>query len=215
MNVETGKLLKPGEARCPAISTQEILAQDKVPPPAWATEQSYEFLGDEDIDTERYISAAYQDEEFKRLWTRTWQFACREEHIPEVGDYYVYDIGAYSFIVTRVAENDIRAYFNACLHRGTKLRASGTEGSASEFKCMFHGWSWNIDGTHKEHLCPWDFPHVNSDKFSLPEARVELLGGFVWINMDPDAPDLRTIWGHSSSSISKPGSLRIAISPAM
>jgi nitrite reductase/ring-hydroxylating ferredoxin subunit len=195
MNVETGKLLKPGEARCPAISTQEILAQDKVPPPAWATEESYEFLGDEDIDTERYLSAAYQDEEFKRLWTRTWQFACREEHIPAVGDYYVYDIGAYSFIVTRVAENDIRAYFNACLHRGTKLRASGTEGSASEFKCMFHGWSWNIDGTHKEHLCPWDFPHVNSDKFSLPEARVELLGGFVWINMDPDAPDLRTYLG--------------------
>ncbi len=195
MNVETGKLLKPGEARCPAISTQEILAQDKVPPPAWATEQSYEFLGDEDIDTGRYVSAAYQDEEFKRLWTRTWQFACREEHIPDVGDYYVYDIGAYSFIVSRVAENDIRAYFNACLHRGTKLRASGTEGSASEFKCMFHGWSWNLDGTHKEHLCPWDFPHVNSDKFSLPEARVELLGGFVWINMDPDAPGLRDYLG--------------------
>ena len=199
MNVETGKLLKPGEARCPAISTQEILAQDKVAPPAWATEQSYEFMGDEDIDTERYLSPAYQDEEFKRLWTRTWQFACREEHIPEVGDYYVYDIGTYSFIVTRVAENDIRAYFNACLHRGTKLRASGTEGSASEFKCSFHGWSWNLDGTHKDHLCPWDFPHVNDDKFSLPEARVELLGGFVWINMDPDAPGLREYLGPAVS----------------
>ena len=38
----------------------------------------------------------------------TWQFACREEHIPEVGDYYVYDIGRHSFIVTRVAKDAVR-----------------------------------------------------------------------------------------------------------
>ncbi len=194
MNVESGQL-KPGEARCPAISTQEILAEDRVQPPTWAKEESYEFLGDEDIDTERYTSAEFHKEEFKRVWTRTWQFACREEHIPEVGDYYVYEVGPYSFIVTRVADDEIRAYFNACLHRGTKLRASGSEGTASEFKCSFHGWSWNIDGTSKEVLCPWDFPHVDPEEFSLPEARVETLGGFVWINMDPDAPTLRDYLG--------------------
>ena len=97
--------------------------------------------------------------------------------------------------MTRVADNDIRAYYNACLHRGTKLRASGTYGGASEFKCSFHGWSWNVDGTNKEVLCPWDFPHVDRSKLSLPEARVETLGGFVWINMDPEAPSLEDYLG--------------------
>jgi nitrite reductase/ring-hydroxylating ferredoxin subunit len=194
MNVETGKL-KPGEARHPDVSTQEIIARDKVKAPGWVTSESYEYMGSEDIDTERYLSPEYHQEEFKRLWTRTWQFACREEHIPEIGDYYVYDIGTYSFIITRVGENDIRAYFNACLHRGTKLRASGTEGTASEFKCSFHGWSWNIDGTNKTQVCPWDFPHADPKEFSLPEARVETLAGFVWINMDPDAPSLRDYIG--------------------
>ncbi|MDG2002474.1 MAG: aromatic ring-hydroxylating dioxygenase subunit alpha [Novosphingobium sp.] len=194
MNVESGKL-KAGQARHPAESTQDIIARDKVKAPGWVASESYEYMGSEDIDTARYLSSEYQDEEFKRMWTRTWQFACREEHIPEVGDYYVYDIGKYSFIVTRVGENDIRAYFNACLHRGTKLRASGTEGSASEFKCVFHGWSWNIDGTNKEQVCPWDFPHANPEDLKLPEARVELLGGFVWINMDPEAPTLREYLG--------------------
>jgi phenylpropionate dioxygenase-like ring-hydroxylating dioxygenase large terminal subunit len=194
MNVQSGKL-KPGEARCPTISTQEIIAKDKVSAPGWVTEESYSFMGDEDVDKTRYTSAEYQDEEFKRMWSRTWQFACREEHIPEVGDYYVYDIGPWSFIVTRVAADEIRAYYNACLHRGTKLRASGTEGNAREFKCTFHGWSWNIDGSNKEVLCPWDFPHVDPKEFSLPEARVETLAGFVWINMDPEAPTLREYLG--------------------
>lgn len=199
MNAESGPL-KPGEARCPAISTQDIIAQDKVAAPAWVRSESYHFLGDEDVTSDRYIDPEYQKKEFERLWTRTWQWACREEHIPNVGDYMVYEVGPYSFIITRVGENDIRAYYNACLHRGTKLRASGSEGTASEFKCSFHGWSWNIDGTNKSVLCDWDFPHVDRAKLCLPEARVETLGGFVWINMDPNAPSLAEYIGPEALS---------------
>jgi len=189
MNVESGSL-QPGEARCPAINTQQIIARDKVGAPGWVTDETYAYLGSEDISKDRYIDPDFARREYESLWTRTWQFACREEHIPEVGDYYVYDIGSYSFIITRSAEDEIKAYYNACLHRGTKLRPSGTSGYASELKCPFHGWSWNVDGTNKQVLCPWDFPHVDKASLNLPEARVERLGGFVWINMDADAPSL-------------------------
>jgi nitrite reductase/ring-hydroxylating ferredoxin subunit len=188
--------LAKGDARCPAApSTQEIIAKDKVAAPGWVRSESYKFLGDEDISKDRYIDPAFAKKEYEKLWTRTWQFVCREEHIPEVGDYHVYDLGAYSFIITRVAKHEIRAYYNACLHRGTKLRASGTEGSAREFKCSFHGWSWNLDGTNKEVVCEWDFPHVDRKKLNLPQAKVEVLGGFVFINMDLGAPSFADYLG--------------------
>ncbi len=194
--VEKSEYLAPGEARYPdEPSTQEIIARDRVQAPGWVCSESYKFLGDEDISIDRYIDPEYARKEYDKLWTRTWQFACREEHIPEVGDYSVYDVGRYSFIVTRVSEDEIKAYYNACLHRGTMLRAPGSDGYASEFKCPFHGWSWNIDGSNKEVLCDWDFPHVNKDEFALPEARVETLGGFVFINMDKDAPALAEYLG--------------------
>lgn len=193
---EQAASLEKGAARCPgAPSTQEIIAGDKVAAPGWVRSESYEFLGDQDIPKDRYIDPAFAKKELDSLWNRTWQFACREEHIREVGDYHVYDLGPYSFIITRVGKNDIRAYYNACLHRGTKLRASGSEGRASEFKCSFHGWSWNLDGTNKQVVCEWDFPHVDRKKFSLPQARVELLGGFIFINMDPNAPSLADYLG--------------------
>ncbi|HVL01843.1 MAG TPA: aromatic ring-hydroxylating dioxygenase subunit alpha [Dongiaceae bacterium] len=183
--------LSNGEARCPnAPSTQDIIAQDKVGAPDWVRSESYRFLGDEDIPTERYTDPAFAKKELNTLWKKTWQFACREEHIPQKGDYYVYDLEHYSFIVTRVSKTEIKAYYNACLHRGTKLRASGTEGCASEFRCPFHGWSWNIDGTNKNVVCDWDFPHIDRQTLNLPEARVETLGGFVFINLDPNAPSL-------------------------
>ncbi|MBE7204388.1 MAG: aromatic ring-hydroxylating dioxygenase subunit alpha [Parafilimonas terrae] len=194
MNLETGKLV-PGSARCPAESTQEIIARDRVPAPAWARSESYRYLGSEDVSKDRYIDPAFQKGEFERLWTRTWQMACREEHVAEVGDYHVYDIGPYSFIVTRSGEDEIKAYYNACLHRGTKLKPSGTEGSASELKCPFHGWSWNLDGTNRTIPCQWDFSHVDPSEMRLPEARVERLGGFVFLNMDPDAPSLADYLG--------------------
>ena len=190
------KTLAKGEARCPgAPSTQEIIAADKVAAPGWVRSESYQFLGDEDIPKDRYLDPAFAKKEMENLWTRTWQFACREEHIPEVGDYHVYDLGAHSFIITRVAKNEIRAYYNACLHRGTKLRASGTEGNTEEFKCSFHGWTWNLDGSHQSTTCDWDFPHVDPKKFSLPQARVETLAGFVFINMDAQAPTLAEYLG--------------------
>lgn len=195
------KTLKPGEARYPdEPSTQDIIARDKIAAPPWVCSESYEFLGDEDISTDRYVDAEYARREYDTLWKKTWQFACREEHIPEVGDYQVYDLGRYSFIITRVAQDDIRAYYNACLHRGTMLRAPGSEGCTSEFKCPFHGWSWNLDGTNKHVMCDWDFPHVDKEQFSLPQARVERLGGFVFINMDDEAPSLAEYLGPQAIS---------------
>src|SRR5580704_9384192 len=85
-----------GEARCPgAPTTQEIIAGDKVGAPQWVRSESYEFLGDEDISTDRYIEPSFAKDELDKLWTRTWQFACREENIPNLGDYQVYDLGPY------------------------------------------------------------------------------------------------------------------------
>ena len=41
---------------------------------------------------------------------------------PEPGDYIVYDIADLSFVVMRTETGEIKAYPNACLHRGRKLK---------------------------------------------------------------------------------------------
>ncbi len=197
MNIETG-LLQPGQARCPAESTQEIIARDARPAPAWAASESYEYLGSQDITKDRYTEASFAHAEFEKLWTRTWQVACREDQIAEVGDYQVYDIGPYSFVVVRSDDDEIKAHFNACLHRGTKLKPSASEGFALNIKCPFHGWTWNLDGSLKEVPEKWDFSHFTSGKTCLPEAKVARLGGFVWINMDPDSPSLEDYLGEEA-----------------
>lgn len=189
--------IAPGVARCPADSVQDVLRADgdiDRQPAAYKTE-SYRFLGDEDIDFARFTSPEFFQKEAESMWPRTWQWACREEHIAEPGDYYVYEVVGKSILITRTEDNEIKAFYNACLHRGTKLKPANSEGFTHELACPFHGWSWKLDGTLKHLPCAWDFPHVDQEKFALPQVRVGTWGGFVFINMDPDAPSLEEYLG--------------------
>ena len=194
MNIETPKSLKPGEARTPGQSTKEVILRDPNPAPWPLVAEQYEFIGDADIPFDRYTSREFHDLEMKKLWPKVWQWVCREEHIPEAGDHMVYEIGDYSFIITRTDSGEVKAFYNSCLHRGTQLRPGRDEEgyplSGNDFRCPFHAWIWNMDGTLKDLPCDWDFPHMDKAKMNLPEAKVGLWGGFVFINMDPDATPL-------------------------
>jgi len=184
-----------GEARCPGPSVQEIVRGDAHPAPPVLTSEHYEFLGDADIPVRRYTSQDFFEREMKLIWPRTWQWACREEHIPEAGDYYVYEVGPFSIIVVRQKDESIRAFVNSCLHRGTKLRPCEGDGHASELRCPYHGWTWAIDGALKKVPCAWDFPHVDPEAFHLPEVATGLWGGFVFVNLDPDPMPLTDYLG--------------------
>ncbi|HWW44853.1 MAG TPA: Rieske 2Fe-2S domain-containing protein, partial [Acidimicrobiia bacterium] len=77
------------------------------------------------VPKERYVSQEFFDLEMERLWPRVWQMACREEEVRDVGDYLEYLIGDESILVVRSAPDTIKAYYNCCRHRGTRL-ATGT-----------------------------------------------------------------------------------------
>ena len=181
------RMIFPGEARVPVPSVQDILRADGEAQPEGYTAVSNRTVPNEEIAFERYTSQAFFDLEMQRMWPRVWQWACREEHIAQPGDYYVYDVGPYSILLVRTEQGRIKAYRNACLHRGTKLKPSGSEGSSCELRCPFHGWTWTLDGQLTRLPCAWDFPGLKAGDLTLPEVKVGTWGGFVFINMDPQA----------------------------
>ena len=184
-----------GEARCPGPSTRDIIAGDSAPPPWPLLEESYEFRGDADVPFAEFTSRDQAAREHRHMWSRTWQWACRDEHIPEPGDYYVYDIGDRSAVVVRGPDGTIRAFHNACLHRGTQLKQPASSGYSPKLRCPFHGWTWDLDGHLAEVPCRWDFPHVTDEQFELPRVRTGTWGGFVFVNFDADAPPLEEYLG--------------------
>jgi nitrite reductase/ring-hydroxylating ferredoxin subunit len=174
--------------RHPAESYEEILERETRPIPPYLREGRVPDIGVDPVAANRYFDRDFFELEAKYVWSRTWQMACREEDIPNVGDYHIYDILGKSLIVTRTSEGVIKAFFNSCLHRGRKLVT--LNGCKNEFKCPYHGFTWNIDGTFKENPIGWDFPQWAEQSVSLPEARVATWGGFVFVNFDPSAKPL-------------------------
>ena len=177
-------------ARSQTPSAQELVHRDGRPVPAPFELESPRYLGSEDIAFARYTSQAFFDLEMQHMWSRTWQWACREAHVADAGDYYVYEVGPYSVLIVRDADGTVRGFVNSCLHRGTKFRPGGSDGAFSEIRCPYHGWTWSLAGELTRIPYEWDAPHVAERDFRLPEVSVALWGGFVFVNLADDPPPL-------------------------
>ena len=136
-----------------------------------------------------YISKEFAEREKERLWPRVWQMACREEEIPNAGDFYTYDIADESIAVVRKPDGAIAAYYNVCAHRGRRLTTGC--GRMGKFHCKYHGWQWDLDGKPAEVIDRQDWgDRLQDPDITLMQVKAECWGGWVFINMNPDCESL-------------------------
>ena len=149
------------------------------------------------IPAEAYVSKDYALAERDRLWRKTWQQAGRLEDIPEVGNYMTYEILDDSVIIVRTGPDSVNAFFNVCSHRGRRLidtppGAHNVRGKTTNFVCGFHGWTYDTAGrcTYIPGADDWKGA-ATEDRARLGKVNVDLWGGWVWINLDPECEPLR------------------------
>ena len=177
-----------GVNRSPGISWEGLMDIDGRPVPDFLKHESYTYRGSEPIAASRYTSEDFARLENEKMWPNVWQFAAREEDLPEVGDYIVYENAGRSYLVSRQEDASVKAFHNVCLHRGRKLKTGA--GAADQFQCPFHGFTWNKDGSFSQMPCRWDFEHLTKEKMSLPEAEVGRWGGYIFVRENPGGPTL-------------------------
>ena len=162
----------------------------------------------ERIPSQRYYDAEFYALENERLWTHVWQMACRLEQIPNVGDWVEYSILGKSVIIVRAKEG-VKAFHNACRHRGLPLAEEGGHGNCKTpgFICPFHGWRWNMEGENTFVYGKHMFSPAQLDQadLALRTCRVELWGGCAFINFDDDAPSFRDTIGPVADRIEAHG----------
>ena len=132
-----------------------------------------------------YTSEAVYAEERERMWFDRWICIGRAEEVPEPGDYLVRDLAGESIIVTRNRSGEIRAFYNVCAHRGTKLLDDSPAcGHVSKvFKCPYHSWSYDLDGRLV------GTPNVDEDEgfdrslYPLHGIAAEAYAGFLFVNL--------------------------------
>lgn len=155
-------------------------------------------IGLERIDGERFFSPDFMRREWDRLWTKVWLLALRESELPDPGSYQLLDFGKESFLFVRGEDGVIRGFYNVCQHRGNIL-CQAQQGDATMFKCPYHGWEWNIDGTLRNVAHPNLYRQfdggIPKDELGLTPVTVDSWGGWVWFTMNRLAAPLRDYLG--------------------
>ena len=85
-------------------------------------------------------------EELEKIFLQRWLCVGREAQIARPGQYFLQQIGAESVIVLRDRSGQVRAYFNVCRHRGTRLCEEHRGQLSETIQCPYHAWTYSLDG---------------------------------------------------------------------
>lgn len=132
--------------------------------------------------------------EKERIFWREWMCVCREEEVREPGTSRIVDVVGESILIVRNRKGELRAFYNVCRHRGSRLCRSGSEGAAARASgvvagrrivCPYHNWTYDLDGRliaapHVRRLTQAD-----KNSLGLHPAGVESWGGFVFVHLTP------------------------------
>src|SRR5882724_6791578 len=117
------------------------------------------------LPAQYYTDPAIFHSELERLYFGRWICVGRTERIANAGDYFLVELAGESVIVTRGADGAVRAFFNVCRHRGTRMCSDPEGAFAGRIRCPYHGWTYALDGAlmgapHMDESCfsPADYP---------------------------------------------------------
>jgi len=135
-----------------------------------------------------YTSAEVFEEERERLFFRGWMCVGRADEVPAPGDYLVRDVTGESVFVTRNRDGKLRAFYNVCAHRGTKLLddepSCGHLGKA--LKCPYHSWSYDYDGQLLATPNVHEDEEFERDAYPLHAIGVGEYAGFLFVSLAED-----------------------------
>jgi glycine betaine catabolism A len=111
----------------------------------------------------------------------------------------VREVDGISIVLTRAADGVVRAFRNACRHRGVRLLRDSAPCKRKALVCPYHGWTYGLDGRlmHVPHAEAFD---LSNDRHLVP-VRVEERHGLLWIALDDGAPSVQDHLGEIDDEI--------------
>lgn len=138
---------------------------------------------------EYYTDAAHFERDKHDIFYRSWQCVCHVSEVARPGDYATCSIVDEKIFVLRNPGGELRAWYNLCRHRGHPL-LEGFGNTGKRLVCPYHAWCYDLSGkvvsvpgasAEEASLC---------GKLELIAIRVEVLCGFVFVNLDAEARSL-------------------------
>jgi len=129
---------------------------------------------------ERYLDPTRFQRELDGVIRRFPLAVCPSASLARPGDSFAIDVAGTPLLLVRGARGELRAFLNACRHRGARLQAPGAA-SQRAFTCPYHSWTYGLDGALRGRPHEADFPHAPASQCSLAPVPAGEALGFAWV----------------------------------
>jgi phenylpropionate dioxygenase-like ring-hydroxylating dioxygenase large terminal subunit len=137
-----------------------------------------------------YHSEEFHELEKEHLLLPNWQVVCHVSELPNAGDFVSFEFLGQRGFVVRDEAGTLRAFHNVCSHRAHAV-VTGERGHCNKFlTCMYHGWTYHLDGRNRSVSAPDSFPKFDRSKVGLKPIELEVFLGMVFVRFRPGEPSV-------------------------
>ena len=132
---------------------------------------------------EYYCAPEVLAEETERLFRERWLWVARAERVANPGDYFLYEKFGESIIVLRDKSGTLRAFYNVCRHRGTRMCEAASGHFSGSIQCPYHAWTYSTDGRLIGAPHMQDAEGFDKRDYPLHSAPVQEWEGFIFVSL--------------------------------
>jgi len=158
-----------------AATLHELIARQ---PPGWSLEQPF------------YTDAAIYQFERRGWLAEQWYLLAHCSEVHEPGAFIVRELLGESLILARDTEGTLRAFYNVCRHRGSRI-CDGDGRAPRGLTCPYHAWSYHLDGRLRK--APALQEGIDVEQLGLRPAPVREIGGIILASLIGDSASLDAV----------------------
>ncbi len=140
-------------------------------------------------DAAYYFDPEVHRAEIGAIFQRNWTYFCHASQVPREGDYLTGEVAGQSVYVVRDRDGGLRGFFNVCQHRAHQL-LTGSGNVRNVIRCPYHSWTYELDGSLRGAPKCEVVLNFRREDVKLKPIGTEVIGGFVFVNLDAAAPPL-------------------------
>jgi Rieske 2Fe-2S family protein len=146
------------------------------------------------LPREAYTSSDVLAEERERIFAASWNCVGRASRLTQPGDYFLAEVAGEPIIVLRDSHGTLRAWFNVCRHRGTRICREPAGRFGETLQCSYHAWTYATDGRLVGAPHMQDVEGFDKADFPLHAAAVAEWEGFLFVHVAERAPAFANVW---------------------
>ena len=136
-----------------------------------------------------FVSPQLFDAEQEKIFGRHWVLVGHQSDVAKAGDYFLRNVSGESVILVCDKDGKVRAFYNVCRHRGTRL-CEEASGHSPAIQCPYHAWTYGLDGRLIGSPHMDEVPGFDRNEYSLYPVKVGIWEGFIFVNLAHDAKPL-------------------------